>query len=141
MLTDECCTLKSDESAGHRIIKTLLADYHGPVAIQLWDGCLFKYGEDTQCVLYIHHPGVLRNLILHRDLVKLAEAFIAGHIDVTGEFEVLFRFESYLKNIKPDYRLRLQLLFDALRLPSLNKTRYEQYNKAGHRLLIPHTEG
>jgi len=131
VLADEYCTLKSDESAGHRIIKTLLADYHGPIAIQLWDGYLYKYSEDTQCVLYIHHPGVLRNLILHRDLVKFAEAFIAGHIDVTGELEALFGFESYLENIKPGYRLSLQLLFDALRLPAQKKYNFDSHVKSG----------
>lgn len=119
-------------SVGHKIITALFTGYQGPVAVQLWDGRLFNNSEDTLCVLHIHHPGVLRDLILHRDLVKLGELFVAGYIDVTGMLEALFGLESHLKDLKSDYRVCLKLIFDALRLPSLNKTYYEQYIKAGH---------
>lgn len=129
-----CYSVRSTEvSEGYRIIATLLSGYRGMVAVQLWDGSLFRCSEDVQCELHIHHPGVLRDLILRRDLIKLAEAFIAGHIDVTGDFEVLFKLESHLKNLKPDYRTCLKLFFDALRLPSLKKYNYESQVKAGQR--------
>lgn len=118
-------------SAGHRIITTLLAGYQGPVAVRLWDGSLFNSSKDTLCVLHFHHPGVLRALVLRRNLVTLAEAFIAGHVAVTGEFGSLFELESHFKNIKPDYRVCMKLFFDALRLTSLNKTCYQQNIKAG----------
>ena len=118
-------------SAGHRIITTLLTGYQGPIAVRLWDGSRFNSNEDTRCVLHVYHPGVLRDLILRRDLVKLAEAFVAGHVAVTGEFESLFELESHIKNIKPDYGVYLKLFFDALRLTSLNGTGYQQNIKAG----------
>lgn len=126
-------TQGAEISAGHRIINALLDGYQGPVAVQLWDGSLFNGGENIRCVLHIHHPGVLRDLILYRDLVKLAEAFIAGYIDVAGDLESLFKFESHLKNIKPGFRLCLQLLFDALKLPSLKKHDSDSHVKAGQR--------
>jgi len=118
-------------SAGHRIVATLLDGYRGPIAIQLWDGSLFRGAEDVECVLHIHHPGVVKDLILRRDLVKLAEAFIAGHIDVTGDMEALFKLEPYLKTLKPTLKVRLQLLFDALRLPSLTQHVDSHHVKAG----------
>jgi cyclopropane-fatty-acyl-phospholipid synthase len=121
----------SDAAAGHRIISVLFDGYQGPVAIQLWDGSLFRDAQEIQCVLHIHHPGVLRDLILRRDLVRLAEAFIAGYVDVTGDLEVLFQLESHLKTLKPDYRVRLRLLLDALRLPSIKHKNFQRQVKAG----------
>ncbi len=122
----------ADISAGHRIITTLLAGYRGPVAVQLWDESLFYSSEETRCVLHIHHPGILRDLILHRDLLKLAEAFVAGHVTVTGELEALFGLEPHCINLKPGFRVSLKLFVDALRLPSLNKTLNQKNVKAGH---------
>ena len=121
----------TNTAAGHRIVSTLLDGYQGPVAIELWDGSLFRGTEETQCVLQIHHPGVLRELILKRDLVRLAEAYIAGHIDVSGDIETLFQLEPYLKSLEPTFRQQLQLLFDALRLPTLNDRTYDRTVKAG----------
>jgi len=126
-------SVSTSTSAGHRIVSTLMKNYHGPVAIQLWDGSLFRSREETECVLHIHQPGVLRDLILRRDPIKLAEAFIAGHIDVSGDLETLFKLGPHLKNIKPGYRVRLQLLFDALHLPSTHKYNYDKRVKAGDR--------
>lgn len=120
-----------ERSAGYRIISALLDGYEGPVAIQLWDGRLFKGSEDIQCVLHIYHPGILRDLIVHRDLVRLAQAFLAGHIDVTGDFETLFRLDSHLTNFKPGFRQCLQLVFDALRLPAIRKYHFDSRVKAG----------
>ena len=121
----------TDTSAGHRIVATLLDGYRGPIAIQLWDGSIFRGAEEIECLLHIHHPGVVRDLILRRDLVKLAEAFIAGHIDVTGDLETLFKLEPYLKTLKPTLKVRLQLLLDALRLPSLKQHFKNNHVKAG----------
>ncbi len=123
----------TDISAGHRIITTLLDGYRGTVAVQLWDGSLFNSSEKTRCVLHIHHPGVLRDLILHRDLLKLAEAFVAGHVTVTDELEALFGLEPHCINLKPSSRVSLELLVDALRLPSLNMTFNQKKINAGYK--------
>lgn len=123
----------SDLFAGHRIIAVLFDGYQGPVGIKLWDDKLFSTTKNTQCVLHIHHPGVLRDLILKRDLVKLAEAFIAGHVDVTGDLESLFQLEDHLRTIRLGYKNRLRLLFDALHLPSLQSNVDIQQVKAGEK--------
>jgi len=123
--------ISTSTSAAHRILSTLMKGYSGPVAIQLWDGSLFRSREETECVLHIHQPGVLRNLILYRDPIKLAEAYIAGHIDISGDLETLFKLGPHLKNIELNYRARLRLLFDALRLPSTGKQNYDNRVKAG----------
>ncbi len=115
----------------YRIIKVLLDGCQGSVAIQLWDGSQFRCGENVTCVLHIHHPGVLRDLLLHRDRIRLAEAFIAGHIDVTGDLEALFMLDPHFENFKVNYRTRLQLFFDALRLPSLKRYHFGSSVKAG----------
>jgi cyclopropane-fatty-acyl-phospholipid synthase len=116
-------------SASRRIVNTLLAGYQGSIAVRLWDGSLLRYGENFKCVLHINHPGVLRDLVLHRDLVKFAEAFITGDVDVAGDFEALFELEPHLIALNPEYKARLQLLYDALCLPLLNKHRYDKRAK------------
>ncbi len=133
LFTNNCGIQRANISAGQRILTTFLDSYHGSMSIQLWDGSLFKGAEDARCVLFIHHPGVLRDLILYRDLVKLAEAFIVGYIDVTGDLEVLFQIEPYLKTLELSYHTRLQLLLDALRLPSLGKYGHNPQVKAGEK--------
>ncbi|HID81519.1 MAG TPA: class I SAM-dependent methyltransferase [Chromatiales bacterium] len=132
-LQDCYCMRSTEISAAHRIISTLLAEYHGPIAIQLWDGSLFRNSEETQCVLHIHHPHVLRDLILHRDLVRLAESYIAGQIEVSGNFESLFLLEEHLKTFHPSLQQCIRLFFDALKLPSLKTQDYHKPLKAGNR--------
>jgi len=122
-----------NSAAAHRILTTLLRDYNGPVAIQLWDGSLYRGCEKTQCTLHIHHPGVLRDMILRRDLIKLAEAFIAGHIDVIGDMETVFQLETHLKKLKPGLSASIRLLIDAWHLPSLDHNDYDKRVKAGRK--------
>lgn len=120
-----------DDATACRILSVLFKDYNGPIAIQLWSGCVFKGLSDTKCVLQIHHPGVLRDLILYRDLIKLAEAYIDEHIDVSGDIETLFQLESYFNSLRLGLSNRLHLLFSALQLPSLNKINHDKRIKAG----------
>jgi len=119
--------------AAHRILNTLLKGYAGPVAIKLWDGSLHKSDVETRCVVHIHHPGVLRDLIWRRDLVKVAESFITGHIDVIGDLEILFQLERHFQQFSPGLGDGVQLLIDAWRLPSLNHKDVDKRVKAGNK--------
>ncbi|VAW94879.1 hypothetical protein MNBD_GAMMA20-168, partial [hydrothermal vent metagenome] len=61
--------------AGRAIVYLLLGKYTGEVAVQLWDGGLAVGDEGASCRLVFHHPGALRDLILHRNLVRLTEFY------------------------------------------------------------------
>lgn len=100
------------------IMSTLLRDYHGPTAIRLWDGHELHNDPETRCALVFKQPGVLRELLLKRDLLKLGEAYLSGEIDVEGEFESLFDLTPRLQNIDLSLHEKMRLLFRALRLPS-----------------------
>ncbi|HFE32602.1 MAG TPA: methyltransferase domain-containing protein [Gammaproteobacteria bacterium] len=104
--------------AGRDIVSRLLAGYTGKVAVQLWDGNLAVGEENADCRLVFHHPGALRDLILHRDLEHLTEFYLAGQIDVVGDMEGLFTLAPHLSALKLSWRQRWQLMSLALRLPA-----------------------
>jgi cyclopropane-fatty-acyl-phospholipid synthase len=100
------------------IISSLLNDYRGATAIRLWDGHELYRNPDTRCSLVFKRPGVLRELLLKRDLVKLGEAYLSGEIDAEGELEALFELTPQLQKLELSLHEKLLLLFSALRLPS-----------------------
>ena len=104
--------------AGRAIVSRLLAGYTGKVAVQLWDGNLAVGEENADCRLVFHHPGALRDLILHRDLEHLTEFYLAGQVDVVGDMEGLFTLAPHLSALKLSWRQRWQLMSLALRLPA-----------------------
>lgn len=103
--------------AGRAIVYLLLGKYTGEVAVQLWDGGLAVGDESASCRLVFHHPGALRDLILHRNLVRLTEFYLAGQIDVIGDLEGLFSLAPYLSGLRLSWRDKWQLISLALRLP------------------------
>ncbi|VAW55247.1 Cyclopropane-fatty-acyl-phospholipid synthase [hydrothermal vent metagenome] len=121
----------ANTSAAHTILTRLLKGYTGPVAIQLWNGNLYAGEANPICTIQIHHPGILRDMVLRRNLIKIAEAFITGHISVTGDLETVFQLEAHLNAFKPNLRTRLQLVFNALRLTSLTNKNFDNQLRAG----------
>ncbi len=67
------------DAAARRILGLVLKDYRGPVAIRLWNGETVGSDLAAPCTLVFRHPAVLRDLVLHQDLMHLAEI-----LDVEG---------------------------------------------------------
>ncbi len=103
------------------IISTVLADYRGDIAVRLWDGTLVQGKPDAPCTIVFREPGALRDLILRRNILHLAESYLGGAIDVEGDLESLFDLKTYLGNLNLWLGTRLYLLRQALRLPGLNR--------------------
>jgi len=103
--------------AARRILERILVDYHGPVAIRLWNGDIVHGESDAPCVVVFHQPAALRELVLYRDLVDLAEAYLAGEIDVEGDLECLFDLAPYLQQLVLPWMGKWWLLRQALGLP------------------------
>ena len=103
--------------AGHTIVSRVLAGYSGPVAVRLWDGRLAAGRRNAPCTVVFRDPGALRELVLHPDLLRLAEAHLAGAVEVEGDLEALFDLSDYLTQLRLSLATRLRLLGCAWRLP------------------------
>jgi cyclopropane-fatty-acyl-phospholipid synthase len=108
---------KSSAALAQNIITPLLDGYRGFTAIRLWDERVLNGGPDTTCALVFRRPGVLRELLLKRDMVKLAEAYISDGIDIEGELEALFDLAPWLQKLQLPLGKQLLMLINALRLP------------------------
>ena len=109
----------SHAGIGAEIIAKVMGCYRGGVAVRLWDGTLAHGSADASCTLVFNEPGALRGLILHRDLLRLTESYLAGAIDVEGGFESLFDLRGNLLELELPLRSRFRQFVQALRLPAL----------------------
>ncbi len=116
--------IPSDTTArlGSEIISTIMTGYTGAVAIRLWNDTLAHGSFDAPCTLIIRSPSVLRDLLLHRDLLRLADSYLINDIDVEGDFECLFDLRLHLSSLNLSQGTRLNLMFKAMRLPGKHKT-------------------
>lgn len=102
------------------ILRTLLGNYVGSVSIELWDGEIVIGNESDPCRVIFRHPSVLRHLIIHQDIMNLAEQYLIGEVDVEGDIESLFDLVDYLKQTSP-WHLSMGMLWKAMKLPSGKK--------------------
>jgi len=109
-------TEKAD-AAGKKILQGLMADYTGPVAVRLWNRETVIGKPGALCTLVFNHPRVLRDLILHRDLIRLAEHHLSGTIDVEGDMELLFSLTGFLQTTRWSFKQHMAALWNALQLP------------------------
>lgn len=104
-------------AAGQRIVACLLAGSRAPVSVALWDGGQVAGPANARCRILLRDPGVLRELILGRDLLRLAEAYLAERVEVEGELESLFTLADHFETLSLPMADRLRLLGRAWRLP------------------------
>lgn len=101
---------------GRRILETLLDGYAGPVAVSLWDGSCVCGNPEDAATLCFREPAPLRDLILRPDLVRMAEHYLLGAIEVAGNMEVAFDLVDFLERRDLGRLERARLLSRALRL-------------------------
>jgi cyclopropane-fatty-acyl-phospholipid synthase len=117
--------------AVQRIFNILVEDYKGPVSLYL-DGARASAGASRPvCTVVFKHPGALRSLILRHDLVRVAEAHLAGEVDIVGTVEGLFDLVDHLLERPVSWLSRLKLLSEALRLPSSRAVLTSRQSRAG----------
>lgn len=102
---------------GRKILTLVLAAYHGPVAIRLWDGNLAIGSENAPCTVVFHQASMLRGLILHRNVVHLAESYLTGDGDIIGDAESLFDLVCYMRDLKLSLSDKWQVIRLAFTLP------------------------
>ncbi len=104
-------------AAGREILEQILSGYQGPVAARLWNGEQIHGEAGAPCTVVFHQPSVLRHLVLHRDLVHLAESYLAGELDAEGDMESLFNLTEHLRELQFSGLDKWRMLRRALRLP------------------------
>ncbi len=123
---------QADAAAGRLILKLSLADYHGPVAVRLWNGELVVGQTDAPCTVVFSQPSVLRKLVLHRNVVRLAEDFLAEDAEIEGDAECLFDLISYMRDLDLPWSCKLRLMRQAFRLPAHHHDKSARAIRAGH---------
>lgn len=101
------------------ILETLFKGYRGRTAVRLWDGSYVVGGPGAPFTTVFNEPGALRGLVLKRDLVHAAEAYLAGRVDFEGTVERLFEQVEFLQARMRDlsWRDKWHLLRHALAVP------------------------
>ncbi len=118
-------------AAGHMILKQILANYQGSVAVQLWNGELAVGLSGAPCTVIFNQPSVLRQLVLHRNMVHLAEDYLAEEVDIVGDVECLFDLVTYMQELFLSWSTRFRLMRQAFRLPRHHYDKIAQAIRAG----------
>jgi cyclopropane-fatty-acyl-phospholipid synthase len=112
----------------HQVLSYLFRDYLGSFVIQLWNDSKLLIGDDLSAfTLKIKDASVLRDLILFRDPIKLAEAYFDGYIEVEGDFSAALGLRNYLESLKLPFRTKLHL---ALKVLFLNNNKSVNHHKS-----------
>jgi cyclopropane-fatty-acyl-phospholipid synthase len=102
-----------------RIVKRLLHNFQGAVALRLWNGAHYAFGQTApKFTLVVRDPAVLRKLILKRNPTTLVDAYFRGLVDFEGDLYAGLRLKPYLQKLSLPIRSRAALVLDALRLPA-----------------------
>jgi len=125
-MTDTSDTAPPDASAGHLILKMILANYHGPVAVRLWDGELAVGQSDASCTVVFNQPWVLRELVFYRNVVHLAEDYLTQDVDIEGDAECLFDMVFYMRDLHLPWLTMLRVARQAFKLP------HSHHDKSAH---------
>jgi cyclopropane-fatty-acyl-phospholipid synthase len=104
--------------AATRILHRLLSPFDGSLALRLWNDVTHSFGRSgaPAFTLVLRDPAVLRDLVLKRGPIPLADAYFHGRIDVEGDLYAALRLKSHFQALSLTGRERASLLLDALRL-------------------------
>jgi cyclopropane-fatty-acyl-phospholipid synthase len=107
----------SINEAADRILHRLLHNSSTAAALRLWNGVTRNFGQGTSSfTLTLRDPGVLRDLVLKRGPIPLADAYFRGRLDVEGDLYAALALKNHFQKLSLSGRERFALLLDALRL-------------------------
>jgi cyclopropane-fatty-acyl-phospholipid synthase len=107
--------------AATRIIHKLLSRFDGTLALRLWNDVTHSFGQGVGHVapsftLVLRDPAVLRDLVLKRGPIPLADAYFHGRLDVEGDLYAALGLKRHFQDLSLSGRERAGLMLDALRL-------------------------
>jgi cyclopropane-fatty-acyl-phospholipid synthase len=105
------------------LLHIIFKDYKGRVSIRLWNDEVVIGSRAAVCTLVFNQPYSLSDLLLNRDLNRLAEAYLYGDVDAEGNLEMLFGLVEYLQNRFFTLAERLRIFLLALKVASDGRKR------------------
>jgi len=94
-------------------------DYPGSMAVRLGDGQKFAFGGGApEFPLVLREPRPLRELILARDPLRLAESYFRGKVDIEGNLYAALQLKDYLQSLRLSAAEKAAFLSAALLLGS-----------------------
>jgi cyclopropane-fatty-acyl-phospholipid synthase len=100
-----------------QIVQRVFRDYPGGLAVRLWDGDTLTLGAGTpEATLVIREPRLLRELILVRDPLRVAEAYFQNRLDVEGNLYAILGLKDHLQSLRLSAFEKASFLLTAVRI-------------------------
>ncbi|AKR42694.1 cyclopropane-fatty-acyl-phospholipid synthase family protein [Methylophilus sp. TWE2] len=107
----------SDTTQARFILNRLFQDYSGAFAVRLWNGTMLHIGEGTPAfTVCLEQASVLRNMVWFTDPKHLAEAYLAGQLQILGDFHAAMQLREHFESLSLPLHEKLGLVFRALTL-------------------------
>ena len=98
-------------------VRRAFRHYTGGIALRFWNSEMLELGRAApRATVVFHSPGPFRDLILHRDPLRLAEAYFSNLVDVEGDLYAVLSQREHLGSLALSAFEKLSLLSMALRL-------------------------
>jgi cyclopropane-fatty-acyl-phospholipid synthase len=106
-------------SAARRVVEDLFgAPSERRFGVRYWDGTSEAIAEDVPFTLDIQRPGALRRMLLPPSELAIAEAYIFGDVDITGDIEAAANLGDIAANRISSPGAATRLLRHLLALPA-----------------------
>lgn len=103
-----------------RILNRLLHNFRGSMALRLWNGITHSIGRATPAfTLVVRDATVLKQLVLNRNPILLADAYFRDRIDFEGDLYAVLHLKVHFQTLALSLRERCALWIDAMRLPRM----------------------
>ena len=105
-----------------RILQRVFQDYCGSLAVRLWNNETLCFNDGPQsATLVFDRVRPLREMILFRDPLRLAEAYFSGMVDVEGDIYEVLKLKDYLGSFSLSAREKTAFAVAALLLRDMAK--------------------
>ncbi len=105
------------QDAAARILNRIFRDYVNSISVRLWSGEEMHFGSDKpECTLVFNTMKSFRDLILHSDPIRLAEAYFDGSVDIEGSIYPAVLLKDHLKMLDLSLEEKIAFLFNAFRM-------------------------
>jgi cyclopropane-fatty-acyl-phospholipid synthase len=105
------------QDAAARILSRIFRDYGNAISVRLWSGDEMHFGPgNPECTLVFNRMKAFRDLILHSDPIRLAEAYFDGSVDVEGSIYPVILLKDHLKSLDLSWEEKISFLFNAFRI-------------------------
>jgi cyclopropane-fatty-acyl-phospholipid synthase len=110
-----------------RILNRLLHSFRGSMALRLWNGLTHHIGRTSPAfTLVVRDATVLKQLVLNRNPILLADAYFQDRIDFEGDLYAVLHLKGHFQTLALSLRERCALWLDAMQLPRMQTTPLSQ---------------